>query len=118
MLFTGPVTIINLGPTAEEIAAAVTAALTPLEQKMSDATDFLAAEGDKIDVLTAGIADIAADVQVLLDKAASAGVFTADEQAAAAAVTEKLDALHAAVSGLNDEVGDQDGSDTPPAPAE
>jgi outer membrane murein-binding lipoprotein Lpp len=121
VLFTGPVYITVLGPSAEDIAAIVaaqlTAALTPLETTMTDASTFLTDLGPKIDTLTTGMADIAADVQVLLDKAAAAGVFTSEEQALADGVTAKMDALKAAVSSLNDEVGDQDGSDNPP-PAE
>lgn len=116
---TGPVTITVLGPSMDDIRTAVAseiaAALTPLEQHMSDTANFLTDLGPKIDTLTTGMADIAADVQVLLDKAAQAGVFTAEEQALADGVTAKFDALKTAVSNLNDEVGDQDGSDNPPA---
>jgi hypothetical protein len=120
--FPGATVTINVyGPSVDDIrtvvASEIAAALTPLETQMSsDFLNFAADQGSKIDVLTAGIADIAADVQVLLDKAAQAGVFTQEEQDAATALTGKLDALKSAVSGLNDEVGDQDGSDTPAEP--
>lgn len=118
---TGPVTITVYGPSLDDIRIAVAsetaAALTPLENTVSDISDFLTNLGPKVDTLTTGMADIAADVAVLLTKASQAGVFTADEQALADGVTAKFDALHQAVSDLNDQVGDQDGSDTPP-PAE
>lgn len=116
---TGPVTITVQGPTMDDIriavASEIAAALTPLGDLVSDFTDFAANIGAKLDTFTAGLADIAADVAVLLTKAAQAGVFTAEEQAVADGVQAKFDAVHSGLSGLNDEVGDQDGSDTPPA---
>jgi hypothetical protein len=116
---TGPVTINVNGPTADDIrivvASEIAAALTPLEQKMSDFTAFAANISTQLDTFAAGLTDIAADVAVLLTKAAQAGVFTPEEQALADAVQGKFDAVHTGLSNLNDEVGDQDGSDNPPA---
>ena len=65
--------------------------------------------------VAAALADVAADVTALLAKAGTAGVFSADEQAKADAAAGKLSAVSDALTNLNTEVGDQDGSDTPTA---
>lgn len=84
-----------------------------LETKLSDISDFLDAQGSKADNLAAALADVSADVQALLAKAGSAGVFSADEQAKADALSGKFDAITTALSALDTAVGDQDGSDNP-----
>jgi N-acetylglucosamine kinase-like BadF-type ATPase len=116
----GPVTIHVHGPTAEEIrtvvATEITAALNPLENKMTQISDFLDATNATADQVNAAVADIAADVAVLL-AAVPAGTFTTDEQAKADALAAKLTAVTDALGALDTAVGDQDGSDTP-APVE
>lgn len=86
-----------------------------LERHMTEISDFLAAENATIDSISTALTDVAADVTALLAKAGTAGVFSADEQDKADAAAGKLSAVSDALAALNTEVGDQDGSDTPPA---
>lgn len=113
---TGPVTVNQLDPGA--FIGPILDRLTIMEALMSDFTTFAANVSTQLDTFAAGLTDIAADVAVLLTKAAQAGIFTAEEQAVADGVQAKFDTAHANLSALNDQVGDQDGSDTPPPPAE
>lgn len=118
--FTGPTTVtIYTGPSAEEIRAIVadqlTAALTPLENKMTAISDFLDATGATVDQIQTALTDVAADVTALLARAGEAGVFTPEEQEKADAVSGKLAAVGEALGALDTAVGDEDGSDTAPA---
>lgn len=97
----------------QHILRPVLAGLTRLENRMSETSEFLSAELPKLDTVLAGLADISDDVAVLLTKASSSGVFTPEERDRADAVTGKLDAVHTALSNLNDQVGDQNLSDAP-----
>lgn len=114
---TGPVTIHVHGPSAEEIrtlvAAELATALNPLETKMTEISDFLDTTNATVDQVNTAVADIAADVAVLL-AAVPDGTFSAEEQAKADALAAKLTAVSDALSALDTAVGDQDGSDTPP----
>jgi methyl-accepting chemotaxis protein len=86
-----------------------------LERHMTEISDFLDTQNASLDAISAALGDVAADVAALLAKAGSAGVFSADEQAKADQSAEKLAAVATALANLDTEVGDQDGSDTPPA---
>lgn len=98
----------------------VLAGIHRLEHQMSAISDFLDAENASLATIASTLTAVAADVAVLLTKASGAGVFSADEQAKADEVNAGLSALATAAAGLQTEVGDQDGSDTPvePAPGE
>ena len=104
------------GPTAEElrtiVATEITAALNPLENKMTEISDFLDATNATVDQVNTAVTDIAADVAVLL-AAVPAGTFSTEEQAKADALVGKLTAVSTALGALDTAVGDQDGSDTP-----
>jgi hypothetical protein len=94
------------GPSTEDIEAAVRAVLTPLleEHTMSEA--------ELIGALDAKVTDLIADVRAALAAlAADRDNLGPDGQAALDTLTAKVDAFDA-------EVGDGDGSDTPPAPVE
>lgn len=86
-----------------------------LEQHMTEISDALDADNASIGVIATTLTAVAADVAVLLTKASGAGVFSAEEQAKADQVNAGLTALADAAAGLQTEVGDQDGSDTPTA---
>jgi len=90
--------------------------LTQLETRMTEISDFLDAQSATLDQISTALADVTADVEALLAKASSSGVFSAEEQASADAVAAKLAAVSGALGNLDTEVGDQDGSDTPPTP--
>ena len=99
--------------------------LTRMEETMATVLENLAAvqakadaQGTALQALAAAFADLAADVRAALVAAADPSV---DEQAALDALNTTLDATAAAaaealaaVAALDSEVGDADGSDTPP----
>lgn len=91
--------------------------LDRMEHKMSQIGDFLDAEGVSLTSIRTALDAVAADVAVLLTKASGSGVFTAEEQAKADALSAGFTALSSAVSTLAEQVGDQDGSGlTAPTP--
>lgn len=93
----------------------VLSGLNRLEQKMTEISDYLAAEGASLATLGTVLDNVAGDVSVLLTKAGNAGVFTSAERALADQRTADLAALADKARSLQTEVGDQDGSDAPPA---
>lgn len=101
-----------------DLARPILSRLNQLENHMTQIGDFLAGENATLDAITTALADVAADVTALLAKAGTAGVFSPEEQASADAASAKLAAVGAALASLDTEVGDQDGSDTPPAQPE
>jgi ABC-type transporter Mla subunit MlaD len=117
--FTGPVTInqVDFEPIFNR--------LTTLEEHMATVAENLAdiqakadAQGSAIQALAAAFGDLAADVRAALAATADPNV---DEQAALDTLNTTLDTTSAAaaaalsdIAGLDTEVGDADGSDTPP----
>lgn len=85
-----------------QLLTAVTELRVKVEQHMSQETDAFDALNSKVDDL---IADVRAALAALT---AAEGNLTVEGQAAVDALNAKLDAFDA-------EVGDADGSDTPPA---
>ena len=69
---------------------------------LTEMRNTMASAAEQLDALSAAVDDIAADVQVLVDKS---GQLDAEGQAA-------LDRLTGKLNDLNVEVGDQDGSDS------
>ncbi len=95
------------GPSAEDIrtivAAELAAALTPLEESM-------ATEAEQFAALDAKVTDLIADVRAAL------AALTADRDNLGPDGQAALDTLTAKVDAFDTEVGDADGSDTPPTP--
>jgi len=87
-----------------------------LEHRMSKISDYFDATNATLTTINDTLTDVASDVTALLTKAGGAGVFTAEEQALADAATAKLTALGTALSALDTQVGDQDGSEGGPTP--
>lgn len=111
--FTGPVTInVAYGPTLDDISAVIAAALSPLEQKMTDISDFLDGQNATLETVAAKLTDVASDVTALLARAGEAGVFTTEEQTKADQATATLNAIADGLTSLDVAVGDEDGSDT------
>jgi ABC-type transporter Mla subunit MlaD len=117
--FTGPVTVnqVDLDPVLIRFAA--------LEELMATVAENLAAvqakadaQGGAIQALAAAFTDLASDVRAALAANADPSV---DEQAALDTLNTTLDTTSAAaaaaladIAGLDLEVGDADGSETPP----
>lgn len=114
MIFTGPVTIISLGPSAEDIAAIVadqlTAALTPIKESLMALNDDLAALRNE---LGQTFADLDAKIQRLqdaVDNPTTTSQLDADGQAI-------LDEIKAQVAAARATVGDENSDGSPAAPA-
>lgn len=76
---------------------------------MATVDETLAAQNAALDTVTAQLADLAADVAVLV-----AGELTTEQQAVADGIAAKLAAVSSGLATLDTSVGDRDGSDTPP----
>ena len=94
--------------------------LNALEALMATAAEQLALLNEKLTAQSTVITDIAADVQALLDAVtvleAERENLTPAGQAALDQANASADAVTTALQGLDVQVGDQDGSDTPPVP--
>lgn len=90
-----------------------------LEHQMSQISDYFDSTNATLGTVQAKLTDVAADVTALLAKAGGSGVFTPDEQTRADTAAATLTALSDALTTLDTQVGDQDGSEsggpTPPS---
>lgn len=90
----------------------VTVDLTPVLARLDHLEDLMATEAEQLGALSAKVDDLVADVRAALEALrAERDNFGAEGQAA-------FDALAAKVAAFDAEVGDVDGSDTPPEPVE
>jgi uncharacterized coiled-coil protein SlyX len=110
-------------PSTDPVLAAFTiilARLDALEATVATAAEQITVLNDKLTAQATVITDIAADVQALLDAVAVLQAerenLTPAGQAALDQANASADAVTAALQSLDTEVGDQDGSDTPPTP--
>ncbi len=90
-----------------------------LEHQMSQISDYFDSTNATLTTISDTLTDVAADVTALLAKGTASGIFSAEEQALADAATSKLSAVGTALTNLDTQVGDQDGSEsggpTPPS---
>jgi hypothetical protein len=99
--FSGPVTIHVHGPTATEIRHILTEQLLPLKE-------LIMTEAEAIGALDAKVTDLIADVR------AAIAALEAERDELGPAGQAALDTLTAKVAAFDAEIGDADGSDTPP----
>lgn len=99
------------GPSAVVAFTYILQALTRIEAHVATIDETLAAQSAALDTVAAQLADLAADVAVLVS-----GELSTEQQAAADSITAKLTALTESLAALDTSVGDRDGSDTPPEP--
>lgn len=96
--------------------------LDALEATVATAAEQITILNDKLAAQATVITDIAADVQALLEAVAVLQAerenLTPAGQAALDAAMASADSVTAALQALDVQVGDQDGSDTPPPPPE
>lgn len=90
--------------------------LTHLEQLMATATEAIAALTAQADANSTALLDLVADVRALIALLSAEQQLTPETQAAADALAAKLAGDAGVIGALDTEVGDADGSDTPPAP--
>jgi hypothetical protein len=91
--------------------------VTNLEASMATAAEQINTLSNKVDGLTTVTTDILADFRAFRDAMnAERENLTADGQAALDAANAKADAAATKLGELDVEVGDADGSDTPPEP--
>jgi len=104
LTFTGPVTIY----VTVDVPALAAAILDPLMTRLDDMEIHMATEAEQLTALSAKVDDLISDVRAALAAlAADRDNLGPDGQAALDTLTAKVDAFDA-------EVGDADGSDTPP----
>lgn len=89
--------------------------LDSLEATMATATEAIAALAAQEDANSAALNDLVADVRALIVLLSAEPQLTSETQAAADALSAKLTDDAGTVSALDAQVGDADGSDTPPA---
>lgn len=120
LTFTGPTTVhvyVALDPELLRpiIRSELAAALIPLEEPMTNVAEIIAAQDVKVSTLAAAFGDFASDVRAYISEHPPTEGPVSDEDAAAAdALMNKTDNVIAALSTLDVEVGDADGSDVPP----
>lgn len=78
---------------------------------MATIDETLAAQSAALDTVAAQLADLAADVAVLVS-----GELSTEQQVVADGIAAKLAAISNGLLALDTSVGDRDGSDTPPEP--
>lgn len=84
--------------------------LAPVVAQLNRMETRMTAESDAIDAVTAKVDDLVADVRAAL------AILTTERDSLGAEGQAALDTLNAKVDAFDAEVGDADGSDTPPVP--
>jgi hypothetical protein len=84
--------------------------LTPITARLAALEALMSAESDALNAVSAKVDDLVADVRAALDILRAERDSLGDEGQAA------LDELTAKVDAFDAEIGDADGSDTPPVP--
>lgn len=108
----------------EPVPVVVTVDLTPVHARfdhleellMATATEALEAINTKVDSLKAAVLDAFSDVRALLNQLAQEQQLSDAARALADQVDGTLNSVSDEVHALDAQVGDADGSDTPPAP--
>lgn len=83
--------------------------ISPILTRLDAMEAFMATAAEQLTALTAKVDDVIADVRAAL------AILAADRENLSESGQAALDALDAKVTAFDTEVGDADGSDTPPA---
>jgi hypothetical protein len=84
--------------------------LTPITSRLAVLEDIMATAAEQLNTLTARVEDVHADFTALLE------TLNAERENLTPAGQAALDQASAALTALDEAVGDADGSDTPPPP--